>query len=46
MRRTEITKETWEPNSVKVIVFEGKKCRNEKHIETQLGHANLPAVTL
>ena len=46
MRRTEITKEIWKPNSVKVIVLEGKKCRNEKHIETRLGHANLQAATL
>ena len=42
----EITKETWEQNSVEVIVCGGKKWLNEKYIETQLGHANLPAITL
>ena len=29
-----------------MIVSGGKKRLNEKHIETQLGHANLPAITL
>ena len=40
----EITKETWEENDIKVIVFNGKKWLNEKHIEEQLRHSNLPAV--
>ena len=43
---TEITKETWKRNNVEVKVFKGKKWLNEKHIDEQLGHANLPAVTL
>ena len=30
----------------KVIVSGGKMLLNEKHIEAQLGHANLPAITL
>ena len=42
----EITNETWEENSVEVIVSWGKKWLDENHIETQLGHANLPAITL
>ena len=42
----EITKETWEQNSVEVMVSGGKRWLNEKHIETQLAHANLPAITL
>ena len=42
----EITKETWEQNGVEVIVSGGKKWLNEKHIETQLDHANLKAITL
>ena len=42
----EITKETWEQNGVVVIVSGGKKWLNEKHIETKLGHTNLPAITL
>ena len=33
-------------NGVEVIVFNGKKWLNEKHIETQLEHSNLAAVTL
>ena len=32
-------------NGVKVIVFNGKKWLNEKHIEKQLEHSNLSAVT-
>ena len=42
----EITKETWEQNGVEVIASGGKKWPNEKHKETQLGHANLPAIIL
>ena len=41
-----ITKETWEKTRVKVIIFDGKKWLNEKHIEKQLEHSNLPSVTL
>ena len=33
-------------SGVEVIVSGGKKWLNEKYIETQLGHANLPAFTL
>ena len=40
-----ITKEKWIKNSVEVIVFNGIKWLNEKHIERQLGHANLVAIT-
>ena len=40
-----ITKETWEQNCVEVIVSGSKKWLNEKHAETQLGHANSPAIT-
>ena len=39
-----ITKETWGKNGVEVIVFNGKKWLNEKHIEIQLQHSNLPAI--
>ena len=42
----EISNETWQQNGVEVIVSDGKKWPNEKHIETQLGHGNLPAITL
>ena len=31
-----ITKETWEKNRVEVIVFNGKKWLNEKHIGQEL----------
>ena len=41
-----ISRKTWERNGVEVIIFNGKKWLNEKHIETQLGHANVPAITL
>ena len=41
-----ISKKAWEKNGVEVIIFNGKKWLNEKHIKTQLEHANLPAVTL
>ena len=33
-------------NGVEGIIFNGKKWLNEKQIETQLDHANLPAITL
>ena len=41
-----ISAETWGKNGVEVIVFNGKKWLNEKHIETQLEQSNLAAVTL
>ena len=40
-----ITKETWKKCGVDVIIFNDKKWLNEKHIEDQLKHSNLPAVT-
>ena len=40
-----ITKETWRSNGVEVIVFNGKKWLNGKHIEEQLEHSNLREVT-
>ena len=40
-----INRKTWQENGVDVIVFNGKKWLNEKHVEEQLGHANLPAIT-
>ena len=43
-KMVEITKEKWERNNVEVIVFNGKKWLNGKHIEEQLKHSNLPAV--
>ena len=33
-------------NGVEVIIFNAKKWLNERHIETQLEHSNLPAATL
>ena len=33
-----ISKETWGKNDVEVIIFNGKKWLNEKHIETKLKH--------
>ena len=40
-----ISKKTWRKNGVKTIVFNGKKWLNEKRVEEQLEHSNLPAVT-
>ena len=40
-----ITKETWKKNTVEVIVFNGKKWLNEKHIEHELKHSNLREIT-
>ena len=34
-----------EKNAVEIIIFNGKKWLNEKHIETQLEHSNLLAIT-
>ena len=44
-KMTEITKQTWEKDGVEVIFFKGKKWLNEKHIEIQLEHSNLPTIT-
>ena len=41
----DITKETWGGNGVEVIVLNGIKWLNEKHIEERLDHANLPVFT-
>ena len=41
----EVTKETWKRHGVEIIVSNSKNWLNEKHIEEQLGHANLPAAT-
>ena len=41
-----ITKETYENNSIEVITDEfGKLWLNERHVQEQLGHKNLPALT-
>ena len=40
-----ISRKTWRKNGVEVIVFNGKKWLNEKHVEKQLEHSNLAAVT-
>ena len=42
----DITKETLEKTAVEVINFNDKRWLNEKHIEKQLEHSNLPSVTL
>ena len=44
-KMVEITKETWKKCRIEVIIFNGKKWLNEKHIEDQLKHSNLPTVT-
>ena len=41
----EITKETWERNGAEIIVLNGIKWLNEKHIDEGLDHANLPVLT-
>ena len=41
----DINRKTWEQNGVEVILFKGKKWLNQKHIEDQLGHIHLPAIT-
>ena len=38
-------KETWGKNGAEVIIFNGKKWLNEKHIETHVEHSNFLAVT-
>ena len=40
-----IAKETWQKNGAEVIIFNEKKWLNEKHIEVQLQHSNLPHIT-
>ena len=40
-----ITKETWEKKCVEVIIFNGEKWLNEKHVEQELEHSNLREVT-
>ena len=40
-----ITKRNMAKNGVEVIVFNDKKWLNEKHIEEQLEHSSLVAVT-
>ena len=39
------TNESWEKNDVEVIIFNGKKWLNEKHIEQELKHSNLREIT-
>ena len=41
----DITKETLENNDIEVIIDGVNIWLNEKHIEKQLGHKNLPAIT-
>ena len=40
----DITIKAWE-NGVEVILFNGKKWLNEKHIEQKLEHSNLREIT-
>ena len=41
-----ITRETYEANGIEVITDEfGKLWLNERHVQEQLGHKNLPALT-
>ena len=40
-----ITKKTWGKNGVEVIIFNGKKWLNERHIEKQMGHSALRNIT-
>ena len=40
-----ISRKTWGESGVEITVFKGNKWLHGKHIETQLGNANLPAVT-
>ena len=41
-----ITRETYEANDREVMTGEfGKLWLNERHVEKQLGHKNLPALT-
>ena len=44
IKMVDITKETWEKTGVEVKIFNGKKMLNEKHVEKQLEHSNLPSV--
>ena len=40
-----ITKEIWGGNGVEVIIFNGKKWLNERHIEKQMDHSALRNIT-
>ena len=40
-----ITKEIWRKNGVEVIIFNGKKWLNERHIEKQMDHSALRNIT-
>ena len=42
----DITKQTWGKNGVEVIVLDGKKWFNEKHIEEGLYRVCLKAITI
>ena len=41
-----ITADTWINNGVEVIPVDNIKWLNQKHIESELGHSNLAAITL
>ena len=41
-----ITKNTWRKNGVEVLIVNGTKWLNEKHLENNLGHSNLSMLTL
>ena len=41
-----ITADTWRNNGVEVIPVDNIKWLNEKHIEIELGHSNVAAITL
>ena len=41
----DITKETLENNDIEVIIDRANIWLNEKHIEEQLGHKDLPAIS-
>ena len=41
-----ITRETWEANGIQVITVKlDELWLNERHVQKQLGHKNLPALT-
>ena len=40
-----ITRETYKVNGIEVTDEFGKLWLNERHVEKQLGHKNLPALT-
>ena len=45
-KMVDISRKTWTKNGVEVIVFNGKKWLNEKHVKEQLKHSNLAATIL